>query len=702
MRQLLPAFESILHFYPFQLPLYQLRRHFFLSLLWVILWLIALGQIGQSFGVPEIFYTPATDSYPTFISTLAWGLAYGVFVIAHHLTTYLLDGHHAGFLLHEKSPFLVYVLNNSLLPLSFWLFFLHLYTQRHHQDPNFYAQVLGHVIGTLTIVSILLIVLDRVSGDIFRLKRLGILPPQRVYIDVMKAQIAPARRHYYLTLHRGLQNSADFPAIDKKALARLLLRYHQNALFVEFGLVGLITIWGYIQTLSEVYLPAAAAFLIFWAIIYMLIGAISFWIRKWGGWALIIISGVLLGLTYQSSLWESRSAYGLRYSLPQAATGRAKNDSLDLLTCLEAWHNKQGQKAPLVWVQVSGGGWRSAFWALTNLQYLDSLSKGLLWRRCFAISGASGGLIGAAMWRELGLFYPERRYNLSEAVFLTRDALNPILSTAVTGFFSPTLRFRDDLSQEHYPMAREYAFERALVRHSRAFGERRIGDYKMVEQRSQCPLLFITPTLIPTGQQLLISSQSCGILLRQGYIEELRQLTPDADHLRLTTALRMNASFPLILPPVRLPTVQKLEAVDAGAMDNFGEIIALRFLWNLRMAIAAHASRVILIEIRDLPPETPSQTEQSASALNNFIRRLSGLYTSFTGARQILTHLSYELLKANFPIPVEKYMLVYRPKKGRIPPLGFTLYPSDQAAILQTLTDSAHVAQLRTIIQMMK
>lgn len=703
MNRLWLGLRWLLHFYPLQLPLYQLRRHLFLSLLWVILWLIAAGQIGRSFGVSEIFYNPGTGAYPSFFSTLAWGIGYGIFVVAYHLTTYLLDGHHAGFLLREPRPFLQYTLNNSLLPLSFWLFALNEYAQYHHQDPNFGTQLLGHLLGTGTVSVGLLVGLDSFSKDIFRLGRLGLLPPQRVYSEVSKVRQATADLHYYLTLGGSIQSTADFFPTDKKALTRLLLRYHRNAFMVELGLILLITLWGYVQMVTEIYLPAAAAFLIFWGILYMLFGAISFWLRQWGGWALMTLIGIAVGILYQADLWENKSAYGLRYTKEPSPPPEAdlQADSLRLVACLQAWHHKQGEKAPLVWVQVSGGGWRSAFWTLTNLQLLDSLSGGLLWKRCFAISGASGGLIGAATWRELGLFYPERHRDLSEAYFLTQDALNPVLSTAVAGFFSPTLRFRDSLSGESYPMAREYAFERALVRNTRAFGERRIGDYARPELEARCPLLFITPALIPVGKQLLISSQPCAPLLRQGYIEELRQLVPEADHLRLTTALRMNASFPFVLPPVRLPGYN-IEAVDAGAIDNFGEIIALRFLWNMRAAIAQYASKVILIEIRDLPEGITPEAEGRRSALRDFVRRLGGLYSSFTGARQILTRLSYEILSSGYPIPIEKHVLAYRPRSGHYPPLGFTLRPADQAAMLQTLTDSTHVSRLRYLIDTMK
>ncbi|MDW8015319.1 MAG: hypothetical protein RMK19_04845 [Bacteroidia bacterium] len=694
----------LLRFYPFQLPFFQLRRHLVLSVLWLLLWLIALGQIGRGFGIQDLFFNPSSGIYPTFYSTLAWGIAYGLFVIAYHLTTYLLDGHHAGFLVFEKRPFLTYALNNSLLPVVFWITCLHLYAGYHHSDPNFGSQLVGHVSGAIGLTAVLVILLDKLSQDIFRLRRTGILSPQRIYMNVAKARSFDHRLHYYLTLDGGLRRSTDFPLADKKALTNLLLRYHRNAFLVELILIFLITVWGYIQAAFHIYLPAAAAFLILWAILYMLIGAISFWLRQLGGWALFGLAAVAVILIHQNWLWESRSAYGLSYRFPAEYRGMQvrTEDSLALVACLEGWYKKQGGKVPLVWVQVSGGGWRSAFWSMINLQLLDSLSEGQLWRRCFAISGASGGLIGAATWREINLFSPQRRWDLSEGHFLTQDALNPVLSTAVVGIFAPALRFRDRLSGESHPMGREYAFEEALKRYSRSFGERRIGDYTSLERQGACPLLFITPALIPSGKQLLISSQPCSPLLRQGYIEELRQLVPDADHLRLTTALRMNASFPFILPAVRLPTVPPLEAVDAGAIDNFGEIISLRFLWNMREAIAQRASRIVLIEIRDLPPETPIESQSQRSALGDFVRRLGGLYSSLTGARQILTRFSYQILQDRYPIPIEKYTLAYMPSTGRIPPLGLSLHPLDQATMLNTLSESAHLKRLQTVIQAMK
>ncbi|MCS6790895.1 MAG: hypothetical protein NZ580_07955, partial [Bacteroidia bacterium] len=671
LQELLHRIDNSLRFYPIQLPFFQLRRHFFLSFVWIVLWLIASGQIGRGIGVPVLFYEPRIGTGIGLVGTLAWGMAYGIFVISYHLTTFLLDGHHAGFLLAEPRPFLQYALNNSLLPFSFWLYYLHHYTAQHAQDPDFPIQLLGHFLGAWGTVWGILWLLDSITKDVFRLSRLGFFPPQRIYVQVSHTRISSNPVRYYLAIPGGIRSTWRPYALDKKTLTRLLLRYHTHTFLLETGLLLLITIWGYIQGEVEIYIPAASTFLVLCATVYMLIGAMAFWLRRWGGWALAGILLLLIFAIRQGWLKSESVAYGLNYE----GKGKVRHtgDSLGLYRCIRAWSQRQGGlKAPLVWIQVSGGGWRSAFWSLSNLQLLDSLSQGRLWQRTLGISGASGGLIGAAVWRELGLFYPHRRWDPREAEWLTQDGLNPILSTGLVGLLSPTSSFYDTIAQQFYPQGRGYAFERALVRNSRAFYERRIGDYAAPESTGKCPLLLITPTLLSQYKQLLISSQSCSPLSEGGFITELRQLVPDADHLRMTTALRMNAAFPFVLPPVRLPTSPPLLALDAGAIDNFGEIIALRFLWQMRDSLARYASKIIIIEIRDLPAESTTGSSPKESVLQDFFKRLGGLYTSLTAARRLFTNLAHTMLSHTYPIPIEEYILDYPAPQGYIPPLGFT------------------------------
>ena len=52
-------------------------------------------------------------------------------------------------------------------------------------------------------------------------------------------------------------------------------------------------------------------------------------------------------------------------------------------------------------INVSGGGNRSATFTMNILQRLDSLMNGKLMKQTVLINGSSGGMFGAAYFREL-------------------------------------------------------------------------------------------------------------------------------------------------------------------------------------------------------------------------------------------------------------------------------------------------------------
>jgi hypothetical protein len=79
-----------------------------------------------------------------------------------------------------------------------------------------------------------------------------------------------------------------------------------------------------------------------------------------------------------------------------------------MLHTLEQWKNDNAAlsnraKPPLVIVNTSGGGLRSTLWTLRCLQHADSLLGGGLMERTMLMTGSSGGLIGAAYYRQLFL-----------------------------------------------------------------------------------------------------------------------------------------------------------------------------------------------------------------------------------------------------------------------------------------------------------
>ena len=70
-------------------------------------------------------------------------------------------------------------------------------------------------------------------------------------------------------------------------------------------------------------------------------------------------------------------------------------------------------------------------------------------------------------------------------------------------------------------------------------------------------------------------------------------------NLRLLTALRMNATFPYILPTVWLPTNPIIDVMDAGIKDNYGQENCVRFIANFEDWLLQNTSKVVLITIRD-------------------------------------------------------------------------------------------------------
>jgi hypothetical protein len=142
----------ITRFYPLQLPVFQIRRHPFLMALWGFLWAMALGFIGQSVGVEMIFYSPGEGLSNPAWGCFAWGIAFGIFTIAYHLSTFLLDAHHAGFLLHSRRNFVfLYALNNSLLPLAFLLLYIARYNKLHLDSPTLQTEILALLAGTILV-----------------------------------------------------------------------------------------------------------------------------------------------------------------------------------------------------------------------------------------------------------------------------------------------------------------------------------------------------------------------------------------------------------------------------------------------------------------------------------------------------------------------------------------------------------------------
>ena len=109
---------------------------------------------------------------------------------------------------------------------------------------------------------------------------------------------------------------------------------------------------------------------------------------------------------------------------------------------------------------------------------------------------------------------------------------------------------------------------------------------------------------------MLISSQPVSFLMRP-VTDTATLIDPDAiDYaalfhkqdpmsVRMLTVLRMNATFPYVLPNVWLPSDPVIDVMDAGFRDNFGQETAARFLHVFRNWIQENTSAVVVVQVRD-------------------------------------------------------------------------------------------------------
>jgi hypothetical protein len=188
------------------------------------------------------------------------------------------------------------------------------------------------------------------------------------------------------------------------------------------------------------------------------------------------------------------------------------------------------------------------------------------------------------------------------------------------------------------------------------FDKKRIGDYYEDEYFAKIPMMIYSPSIVNDGRRLLISPQKISYLTFDADTNyagtynsmeniEFTKLCAKNDpyNLKVTSAMRMSATFPYILPMVTLPTEPPIELMDAGIRDNFGLKTSLDYLRVFKNWIKTNTSGVVVVQIRD------KQKYFEVINPNNgtILQRLMAPFTSFY-SNTIKTHdyTNDQLLKA--------------------------------------------------------
>lgn len=379
--------------------------------------------------------------------------------------------------------------------------------------------------------------------------------------------------------------------------------------------------------------PAVLFFL--WAGTWIPLGSVLvYWSNQTG---VPVLTG-LFALALVFSLWNDN------HTLREVAEGQDPGQRPTVTDAAKAWADTQavqtggsgpaGGKVPLVIVATAGGGSRAAYWTATVLGHLQDTIPDFE-RHLFAVSGVSGGSVGAATYRAVLAERLSRsddnlcRLPNGEQTTSLRDCAQAViggnfLGPAVAGALYP------DLAQRFLPLPHPYglpdraaaleagweaAFEQAMEGGEPRFAQSLLRLYREQTPAGEgsWPALFLNGTWVENGRRIIASN----LKLEPGpsgesnkaFITAYDLLARIGRDVPLSTAADSSARFPGVGPAgtLRSPKTEEVfgRVVDGGYFENFGAVTAREIL-DVAMAEMGPSIRPVVIQIGsdpDLPED---------------------------------------------------------------------------------------------------
>lgn len=289
------------------------------------------------------------------------------------------------------------------------------------------------------------------------------------------------------------------------------------------------------------------------------------------------------------------------------------------------------QEAPLVLVATAGGGLRAAYWTALTLGELERKSPGFH-QRVFAISGVSGGSVGA-------MFYVAAL----DAEKNDADKSNPLATTTLydtvgEDFLAPTISSMlfGDLLQRFVPVIGSFAIPDRAQALEKSWEDQfrdRFSNAASANDKMQdafttfwnntssdnwLPLLFINGTHEETGQRIITTPVTMD---RQIFTDALDFFALNGGHdIRASTAAHNSARFSYVSPAGTLVDGDTVKGhiIDGGYFENNGA----ETLLEIYGALKKKQKNIIVIAITndvEMPNEVYDDTADPAIKIDRHI-----------------------------------------------------------------------------------
>ena len=728
--------------FPIQLFLLHFRKYQVLLLFWAILFSTINGEFAKVFGGDALYLAPEYLGKVNFYSTSILGVATGLFVMSWNITTFILHTGRFKFLATTAQPFFKYCLNNSIFPIAFLLnLLLRSWEYQRYQQLSSVPEILllteGFICGYLLIIFFCFFYffnadknigrrLEKKFGNPRNFLRLVLKPTQEKDENALPV-------HNYFSSFWRIRRARNVDHYNKHYLDSILKQHHFAAMITVGCALIFLVMLAFLMDYPIFRIPAGASVMIFFAFLIGVAGAYAYLLQSWAIPMVLVMLFAVNWMVEHDLLDNRNKAYGLNYKLrkqrPEYSVTalqqfftqeRANNDKKQTLQILEKWKAKHaGRKPKLFVINFSGGGLRAATWSMNVLQRLDTLMNGQLMNNTVLMTGASGGMMGASYYRALylekQLGRPVDMQDSSYTERISRDLLNCVFtSMAVNDFITPFRSFKID--NKRYAKDRGYAFEMQLNSNTNNSLAGTIRDYLEPEQQALVPMLVWSATINADGRRLIISPQPVSYLCAPEYSSGTRTVrdidgvdftqyfaAQDALDLRVTSAIRMCATFPYVLPNVFLPSVPIVDVMDAGIRDNFGQEPSMRFLYTFREWINENTDGVVFIQVRDTRKNDIKSIKQSMKLNDMMFDPLFTMQQHWSAMQDFVQDNELNYLEGYFPGKFHRMIFQYVPQKeDKAAALSWHLTSREKIDIAGALDNPTNQALFDSVMHMVR
>lgn len=732
--------KNIYYSFPVQLFILHFRKYQVLLIFWYLLFSTISSNFLKSFGADALFFSPEYLGNVNIIAAIIVGTAMGVYIMSWNITTFILHSKRFKFLAATSNPFLKYCINNAILPLIFVFYYfykLYLFNGEKELMPprEILIEIFGILLGFIAVVIISFGYFFGAGKTIER-RMSTIISNPALFRKTYGSKALPRdefglKVKYYLNATLGLNKVRTVGHYRQDFIDALFKRHHLAAIAGIFLAFIFLSTAGFLLDNRFFELPAAASILIFFGLMIALIGALSYFLESWSLPVAIVVL-LCINFLYEKEIIDPRNkAYGLNYtdrtarpeynksSLQKLANpAQIAADKINMIGILNSWKAKQPEKKPvIVFVNVSGGGLRSAAFVMNTLQQVDSLTHGNLMKHSFLMSGASGGMLAAAYYREL---YRNNQHganlNLHDPQYTDRiagDLLNSIFTSMMArDLLAPTQKF--SVGTNRYVKDRGYAFEKKLSNNTGDILNVQLKDLAADEAAGIVPLIFFNSVIKSDGRKMIISTQPVSFMMKAKILQGDTTASPDGidfsalfkyqhpHDLRMLTALRMNATFPYVLPNVWLPSVPVIDVMDAGLRDNYGQETTLRFIDNFSDWLKENTAGIVILQIRDRSNDNWSQPFETKSVADMIVTPATMLQHNWFKLQDYAQTDQYNNYKNNTDSNLHKIMIMYLPQQeDKVAALNFHLTAREKRDVKQSFNNAGNSDAMKQLKQLL-